>query len=107
MPLHCHRSLGCGGRDEGNPCRRIHRSPHQSSVCRYVRLGVEVERLLLSVAESVYHLPVVGEPGAERLEVDATVQLYNVPYLVVLHGEIFRNLLKEWYRRVPASEYLK
>ena len=37
-------------------------------------LGVEVERLLLSVAESVYHLPVVGEPGAERLEVDATVQ---------------------------------
>ena len=36
-------------------------------------LGVEVERLLLSVAESVYHLPVVGEPGAERLEVDATV----------------------------------
>ena len=67
-------------------------------------LGVEVERLLLSVAESVYHLPVVGEPGAERLEVDATVQLYNVPYLVVLHGEIFQEFAQ---RMVPESACLR
>ena len=67
-------------------------------------LVVEVERLLLSVAESAYHFPVVGEPCAERLEVDAAVQLYNVPYLVVLHGEILQEFAQ---RMVPESACLR
>ena len=91
-------------KDGGSECEGMFTVRHIKDNWYFEVPDTLLGRLLLSVAESAYHFPVVGEPCAERLEVDAAVQLYNVPYLVVLHGEILQEFAQ---RMVPESACLR